>query len=106
MCAEAAVLGVPTIEFDDWYSDFKQYDDFNEKYKLIFGFDTKQEEKMYEKIELLLNTKNLKQVFQSRREKMLEDMIDTSAFLIWILSDYPKSIKAFFSYRSIQQKFK
>ena len=38
MCAEAAVMAVPAIEIDDWFADFKQYEELNSKYKLLFGF--------------------------------------------------------------------
>ena len=35
MCVEAAMLGVPSIECDDWYGDFKQYDLGNDNIKIF-----------------------------------------------------------------------
>ncbi|MCD4704927.1 hypothetical protein K8R66_02520 [bacterium] len=105
MCAEAAVLGIPAIEFDDWFADFKQYQELNQKYQLLYGFGIDEEVEMLEKINDLLKTKNLKETFQERRRNMLKEKIDASTFLIWILTGYPNSITDFFKHHSIQNQF-
>jgi predicted glycosyltransferase len=105
MCAEAAMLGIPAVEIDDWYSDFKQYFELNEKYNLLFGFGVDEENKIFNKIDEIINLKNSFDEFQIRRKKMLKEKIDASNFLIWMLTDYPNSVNSFFNNRSIQQKF-
>ena len=106
MCAEAAVLGTPAIEFDDWYSDFKQYYELNGKYNLLFGFSTDQADDAIEKIKELIALPDLKEEFQKRRLKMLNDKIDVSQFLLWIITGYPENAKQYLKDHSIQNMFK
>ena len=106
MCAEAAVLGVPSLEIDDWYSDFKQYDELNGKYKLLFGFGVDQLDKIKYKINKLTEDNNVLVNFKERQKYMLKEKIDTSAFLIWMIECYPKSSKSFLKDKTIQLKFK
>ena len=106
MCAEAAVMGVPAIEIDDWFSDFKQYNELNEKYQLLFGFGVESFEVIQLKIEELLNDPQLKETYKSRQEVMLTEKIDASAFLIWMTKNYPESSKQFFEDTTMQLKFK
>jgi predicted glycosyltransferase len=105
MCAEAAVLGVPAIEYDDWFADFKQYYELNEEYELLYGFGIEEEEIMLSKIDEILAMDNRRDVFQKRREHMLNDKIDVSAFLIWFLNNYPESVDDYFSNKDSQLKF-
>ena len=44
-----------------------------------------------DKINEILSTPNLKQKLQKRRQRMLEDKIDVTAFLIWFVENYPDS---------------
>lgn len=107
MCAEAAVLGTPSIEIDDWYSDFNQYDSFNRKYNLLFGFKPEDIKGIEQKLdELLFLGDNLKPEFQKRRQKLLNDSIDLSSFMIWLFEKYPESINIFFKNPNYQIKFK
>lgn len=106
MCAEAAMLGVPAIEIDDWYSDFKQYDELNGKYKLLFGFGVDELEKIKEKIKELTEDSNVPAIFKERQEFMLTEKIDASAFLIWMIEGYPESSQEFFKDQTMQLKFK
>lgn len=105
MCAEAAVLGVPAIEHDDWFADFKQYFELHEKYELLYGYGIEEEEMMLSKIDEILTMDNHRDVFQKRKELMLTDKIDVSAFLIWFLNDYPKSVEVYFSDKKSQLRF-
>ena len=41
----------------------------------------------------LLKKKNLKKDFQQRRVKIMEDKIDVTAFMVWFIENYPKSVK-------------
>jgi hypothetical protein len=106
MCAEAAVLGTPALEFDDWYADFKQYHELNGVYGLLFGFGTNEVTKLKEKISELLSMNNLDEEFQKRRSKMLSEKIDVSAFLIWLVGDYPANAKKYLENHEIQNMYK
>ncbi len=106
MCVEAALLGIPAIEFDDWYGDFKQYYELSGKYKLLFGFGYDAINDMLAKVDELINNSDTKEIFTERRKILLSEKIDASAFLIWILSNYPESIREFFNDKSMQLRFK
>ena len=106
MCAEAAVLGVPTIEIDDWFSDFRQYKELNGKYRLIYGYSVDEVNKIKDRINLFTTGKEIKSEYKKRKKFMLSEKIDTSAFLIWMIENYPNSSKEFFRDTTIQLKFK
>lgn len=106
MCAEAAVMGVPAIEIDDWFDDFKQYDELNGKYQLLFGYGVDNFEVIESKINELIKEPNLKKIFKERQEFMLTEKIDTSAFLLWMIKNYPESSKEFFADTTTQLKFR
>ncbi|MCR4417182.1 MAG: hypothetical protein NUV92_05500 [Ignavibacteria bacterium] len=93
MCVEAAVLGTPSIEIDDWFEDFEQYKLLSEKYKLLKGFYPQEENKIFNFIDELLNNQNLENDFQIRRKAFLNDHIDITKFMIWLLENFPESVK-------------
>ena len=49
-----------------------------------------QEESINKSIELL-STENIKEIWQHKRQTMLKDQIDYTAFLSWFLENYPES---------------
>ena len=106
MCAEAAVLGIPAIEIDDWFADFKQYEELKERYSLLFGFGVEDIEKIKEKIEELTTNVNIKAEYKKRQEYMLTEKIDASAYLIWMIENYPESSEEFFKDKTMQLKFR
>jgi hypothetical protein len=62
-----------------------------EKYGLLFGY--RNSEGILEKALELLKTPNLKEEFQARRQKMLADKIDVTAFMVWFVENYPQSVQ-------------
>ncbi|MEI7502588.1 MAG: hypothetical protein WCJ61_04840, partial [Paludibacter sp.] len=60
-------------------------------YQLTFGVKTKQLEQLILLVNELLSNKNLTELFQQRRQKMLADKIDVTAFFVWFIENYPKS---------------
>jgi hypothetical protein len=50
-------------------------------------------DEMYLKIESLLKDQGNKDSFQKKRNKMLQDKIDLSLFMIWLFENYPRSIE-------------
>ncbi len=49
---------------------------------------------------------NLKEEFQIRRQKMLADKIDVTAFLVWFVENYPNSAKVMKENPDYQFNFK
>ena len=80
MTAEAAVLGTPAIRFNDFVGKLNYLEELEHKYQLTFGISTDKENELLAKVDELLNTDKLKQVFNERQKKMLHSTIDVVAF--------------------------
>jgi len=106
MCSEASVLGTPSVEFDDYFEEIEQMQELEDKYGLTFGMKISDPENMFRKVEELLNTPNLKEVFQERRRKLLSATIDVSAFIVWLIENYPKSVAILEEEPAYQNRFK
>ena len=55
MAAEAAVLGTPALRFNDFVGKLGYLEELEHKYGLTYGIKTSEPEKLYQKIEELLN---------------------------------------------------
>lgn len=80
MTAEAALLGTPAIRFNDFVGKLSYLEELEHKYQLTFGITTDNENALLTKVDELLNTDKLKQVFNERQQKMLCSTIDVAAF--------------------------
>lgn len=96
MCTEAAVLGTPAVEFDEYFYEIEQMLEIERKYQLIHCFRTSQINEFLLKITELVNTPNIKSIYSERRENLLENTIDVSAFLIYLFENNPESVKEYF----------
>jgi predicted glycosyltransferase len=105
MCAEAAVLGTPAIEIDDWYCDFKQYGELHDTYRLIEGFAPRDLEGALVAAERLLSMRGRHEEFRRRQARLLTDKIDVSGFLIWLLENYPTAAETTIADPKTQLRF-
>lgn len=106
MAVEAAMLGVPSVRFNDFAGKISVLEELEHKYGLTFGIKTNRPEKLFEKIEDLLSVPNLHEEFQRRRQKMLADKIDVTAFLVWFIENYPESARVMKETPEYQWRFK
>lgn len=106
MTSEAAVLGTPAIRCNTFVGRIHYLEEEEHKYGLTYGFRPEQSEVMFQKIEGLLAMPDLKQEWQRRRQKMLSEKIDYSAFLTWFIENYPESGKVMRETPEIQLRFK
>lgn len=106
MTSEAAVLGTPAIRCNTFVGRIHYLDEEEHKYGLTYGFRPEQSEEMFKKIEELLFMPNLKEEWQTRRQKMLADKIDYSKFLTWFIENYPESVKTMRETPDCQLRFK
>jgi len=106
MATECAVLGTPAIFLDN---DGRSTTDEEEKnYSLVFNYSESlvdQELSIQKGIELLKQV-NLKQEWVTRRQKMLSEKIDVTAFLVWLIENYPESTRMMNEKPNYQQRFK
>ena len=106
MAAEAAVLGVPSIRFNDFVGKLGYLEELEHKYGLTFGINPSEPEKLYQTIKKILDMPNLENIWQKRRKKMLNEKIDVTQFMTWFIENYPKSVSIMEHDSSYQYKFK
>ena len=106
MAAEAGVLGIPFVRFNDFVGRIGYLRELEDNYNLGFGIKTNQIERLYDTVEELIQMPERKQVFQKRKIKMLSEKIDFAAFLIWFIESYPDSGKEFRKNPDIQFKYR
>jgi predicted glycosyltransferase len=91
MSGEAAMLGVPSVRISSFKGRLSVLEELEHKYGLTYAFNPVEESEIIKKIEVLLEMNDLTEVFKQRREMMLADMIDVTAFAVWFVENFPKS---------------
>jgi uncharacterized protein len=91
MAVEAAVLGTPSIRISSFKGRISVLEELENAYRLTFGLKPADAVKIFSKIEEILNLKDLRAEFQTRRNRMLANKIDVASFLTWFIDEYPES---------------
>ena len=84
-------MGAPSIRFNDFVGKIGYLEELEHKYGLTFGIKTSEPQRLFDKIEELINTPNLKEEWEKRRQKMLSEKIDVTAIMVWFIENYPES---------------
>ena len=84
MTSEAAILGVPALKCNTFAGRLSVPNMLEQKYDLCYAYLPTQFDEMYHHIEqlLALDPEVLKTEWQSKRQRMLQDMIDPTEFFI------------------------
>ena len=109
MAAEAAVLGVPFVRFNDFVGRIGYLNELENVYQLGFGIKASEAgaaDKMYQIVEDILAMPQLKEEWENRRQKMLSEKIDYALFLTWFIENYPESQKTMRENPDYQYRFK
>jgi len=93
MAAEAGVLGVPFIRYNDFVGRISYLDELENKYKLGYGIKPDSPQKLIDKTDELLSDKNLSIRQAEKRERMLSEKINVADFLVWFVNNYPGSLE-------------
>lgn len=82
MATEAAVLGTPAVRSNSFArkNDMSNFVELEEKYNLLYS--TPDSDEAIEKIQELLDQPNLQSTWDKRRDRLLEDKIDVTEFMI------------------------
>lgn len=91
MATEGALLGTPTIRCNTFVgkNDMGNFKELESNYELIFNY-TDPNKAICKAVELC-NTPYLKKEWGKKKEKILGDKIDVTAFMIWFIENYPRS---------------
>jgi predicted glycosyltransferase len=106
MAVEAAMLGVPSIRFNDFAGRISLLEELESKYSLTYSIPTSEPERLYSLIHELIANNKLKEIFRERQQKMIADKIDVTAFWGWLFESYPEHIKMFLENPDKQLQFK
>jgi predicted glycosyltransferase len=106
MTSEAAVLGVPAVKCNSFAGKLSIPNELESKYQLCFSFLPENSDDFFMKINELLQTPNLKEIFRQRKDIMLADKIDVTKFYVWFIENYPESVTIMRENPEYQYKFK
>lgn len=106
MSVEAAVLGIPNIRYSSFAGRISVLEELEKKYDLTYGVKSGDEDKLLSTINEIINDPEINQKFISRKNKMLNDKIDVTSFLKWLIENYPESEKTILSNPNYQFNFK
>lgn len=105
MASESAMLGTPAIYVNDlWAGCTNEETDAG----LLYSFkqDLNSQKLSIDKGIELLQMKNLKDLWEKKLSSFLSDKIDTTAFLVWFVENYPESKKIMKEDPNYQLRFK
>lgn len=106
MTSEAAVLGIPSFRYNSFVGRIAYLEEEEHKYGLTFGYLPGQFDQMLQKIKETLTIPGLRDKWQQKRQKLLADKIDTSAFMVWLVTNFPESIEILKKNPDYSKKFK
>ena len=93
MTSEAAVLGVPALRCNTLAGSISYLRELEEKYGLTYAYKPEEFDNLQERIESLLGNPDLCAEWQRRRSVMLKEKIDVTAFIVWLVENYPEKGK-------------
>lgn len=93
MAAEAAVLGTPSVRFNDFVGQISYLNELEDEFGLTFGFKTSQSVEMYNKVNQLISTIDLKSEWNTKRKVMLNKCVDLNMFMINLFTGMIESKK-------------
>jgi uncharacterized protein len=93
MTSEAAVLGTPALKCNTFAGRLSIPNEMENKFNLCYSFHPSDFNKLLAKIDELLSIPHLKEEWQNRRNRMLQDKIDVTGFFAWFVENYPVSVQ-------------
>ena len=80
MATESAILGTPAIYVSSLVGTMGNFVELEEKYGLIFNYSSS--DKVLDKAIELIQRKDLKQEWKTKRDVLIGDKIDVTAFML------------------------
>ncbi len=89
MTSEAAILGTPALKCNTFADQLAVPNELQNRYQLCISYNPVNVELLFHDIDKLLARCKLKETWRERRERMLNDKIDLSAFMVWFIENLP-----------------
>ncbi|MBF0386117.1 MAG: DUF354 domain-containing protein [Candidatus Omnitrophica bacterium] len=85
MSAEAAVLGTPSLRFNDFVGKLGYLNELERKYELTYGIKTADPQKLLDKINELIKDPKTKTHWRNKRKIMIVETIDVAEYFYDVL---------------------
>jgi predicted glycosyltransferase len=93
MVTEAAVLGTPGLYCGPWTGICGNFIELEQEYDLIYCF--REPKETIQKALELLQQDDLKEKWTEKRNRLLQDKMDVTDFMVWFIENYPHSFEEF-----------
>ena len=104
MATESAILGTPSIYVSSLVGTMGNFIELEQKYGLVFNYNDS--DKAMNKAVELIKKPNLKEEWRKKREKLLKETIDVTAFMVWFIENYPESFIEMKENPEMQERFR
>ena len=91
MATESAILGTPAIYVSSLVGTMGNFVEFEEKYGLIFNYSSSDD--VLDKAIELIQRKDLKQEWKTKRDVLFGDKIDVTSFMVEFVESYPDTLQ-------------
>lgn len=93
MSVEAAILGIPSIRYNDFAGRISVLEELEHKYEMTFGINPSEPDRLFSKLDEFLKTADLNGKFMKKRDEMIAEKINVKKFAVWFIHNYPSSLK-------------
>lgn len=93
MTTEAAVLGTPAFRCNTFAGKLTVIEEVEKYYDLAYSYHPRHFHWMLKKMKSILQQDNVKAEWAEKRDVMLSDKIDVTAFWAWLLENAPGSLQ-------------
>lgn len=90
MAVEAAVLGTPSLRFNDFAGRIRVLEELEHRYGLTRGIRSSDEAQLLDAVAAHLERPSPAAEWRARRDRMLAEKIDVTALLVWLIQNYPE----------------
>jgi len=106
MATEAGILGTPVVRCNSFVGskDMANFKELEQKYQLIFNYNNANE--AIKKAIEIVKDPDIKNNWQKRRQKFLDEKINITAFMVWFIDNFPESYSKMKEEPNLQNKFK
>ena len=105
MAAEAAVLGVPSIYCSDLRPGY--IDDLEKRHGLLSAFSRSGfKDALAKGMDILQDRGDSSKNLAAKRDAMIAETIDVTAFMVWFIDQFPKSVEVMIADPKYAERFK
>jgi uncharacterized protein len=106
MAAESGVLGVPFVRFNGFVGRLGYLNELENKYQLGYGIKPSEPDRLLQVISDLVRMANRSEIFKVRQLDMLKEKIKVTDFMVWLIENYPDSVKEIMKDPEYQTRFR